>query len=178
MIRLVTILKGLLNEEHNDSSAQKLDAVLSKYKKLTKSLITLMGPSFREHIDGIFITSGKPTTFKVHLKNHQYFFMAATAGPVPLGQKSTGEKPQIIYEATVLGKRYLLSNEGNIQRAITAISRLLRYGPSLEKKGPDEETPASSSKAKPSTKTSTTSPEEKPANVPEGPLGAVEEPNA
>jgi hypothetical protein len=102
-----------------------MEYILSRYKRLNKNLTQLMGEDFKEYIDGIFITSGKPTTFKIHLKNHQYFFM------VYMGKG--------IYEAIVLGKRYYLSNLGDIQRATMAISRILRFGPDLPIKGPESE---------------------------------------
>lgn len=99
--------------------------ILKRYKKLYAQLERLMGEGFEEYLEGVFITSGKPTTFKILFKNKQYFFMTY------MGKG--------IYEATVLGKRYYLSNLGDIQRATMAISRILRFGPDLPVKGPEQE---------------------------------------
>ena len=168
MIKLVGILRSILKEEEEAPEVKKpkeehpIDIILRDYKKLRNNLVELMGAGFRDDIDGIFITAGKPTTFKIHLKNRQYFFMMFSGAP---------HKTEDVYEAIVLGKRYLLTNEGNIQRATMAINRILRYGPSLEKKGPEEEEGTGTSKSKPSEV-----PSEKPAKVPEGPLGKIEEP--
>lgn len=131
MIKLKDILKLIIEEaeigEPKKNSAfeeNPLNYILTKYKKLTSHLETLMGSQFREYISGVFIVSGKPTTFKVLLKNGQYFYM------VYMGKT---------YEANVLGKRYYLMNLGEIQMATMAISRILRYGNANKAKGPESE---------------------------------------
>jgi hypothetical protein len=130
MIKLLNILK----EVHEDRTNPEFDAdpmgyILRKYKRLNRNLTVLMGDDFQEYLDGVFIMSGKPTTFKVLLKNGQYFFMTF------MGKA---------YEATVLGKRYYLMNLGEIQRATMAISRLQRFGKKSGAEGPTEETGARS----------------------------------
>ena len=126
MIKLIDILK----EVHEDHSNPEFDAdpmgyILRKYVRLNANLQVLMGENFQEYLDGVFIMSGKPTTFKVLLKNGQYFYMTF------MGKA---------YEATVLGKRYYLMNLGEVQRATMAISRLLRFGSKSSAQGPTEET--------------------------------------
>jgi hypothetical protein len=129
MIKLTDILKKLIKEEdqapvNSEFEADPMDYILRKYKRLNNNLTVLMGDSFKEYLGGIFIMSGKPTTFKVLLKNGQYFFMTF------MGKA---------YEATVLGKRYYLMNLGEVQRATIAISRLLRFGTKSTAQGPTEE---------------------------------------
>jgi hypothetical protein len=125
MIKLLDILK----EVHEDHTNPEFDAdpmgyILRKYKRLNNNLRTLMGDNFEEYLAGVFIMSGKPTTFKILLKNSQYFYMTF------MGKA---------YEATVQGKRYYLMNIGEIQRATTAISRLQRYGAKTKAEGPESE---------------------------------------
>lgn len=131
MIKLKDILKLIIEEaeigEPKQNAAFEEDPmhyILKKYKKLTSHLKTLMGDQFEEYLGGVFIVSGKPTTFKVLLKNGQYFYM------VYMGKT---------YEANVLGKRYYLMNLGEIQMATMAISRILRYGNTNKAKGPESE---------------------------------------
>lgn len=131
MIKLTDILKKLLNEAGEDQTPvnpefeeNPMEYILKKYKRLKNNLTILMGHSFEEYLAGIFIMSGKPTTFKILLKNGQYFYMTF------MGRA---------YEATVLGKRYYLMNLGEVQRATMAISRLQRYGQKSQAQGPDEE---------------------------------------
>jgi hypothetical protein len=163
MIKLVKILKTVLREaeEVNQPKVEPnpMEEILRVYHRLHETLIELMGTKFRDYIDGIFITAGKPTTFKIHLKNKQYFFLMYTRSP----QKERG-----IYEATVSGKRYLLVNRGNTQRATLSISRLLRFGPSLHRLTPGEESVPG--------ETPTETPKEPPAEIPHGEVGKVEEP--
>jgi hypothetical protein len=131
MIKLKDILKLIIEEAEVGAPKQNpafeedpLDYILTKYKKLTSYLKTMMGDQFREYVGGVFIVSGKPTTFKVLLKNGQYFYMTY------MGKT---------YEANVLGKRYYLMNLGEIQMATNAISRILRYGNVSKAQGPDDE---------------------------------------
>jgi hypothetical protein len=131
MIKLTDILKRLLNEIGEEQTpvnpefeADPMGYILKKYKRLHANLTSLMGENFEEYLAGIFIMSGKPTTFKVLLKNGQYFYMTF------MGKA---------YEATVLGKRYYLMNLGEIQRATMAINRLQRLGAKPNAEGPGEE---------------------------------------
>jgi len=125
MIKLIDILKEV-HEDHSNPEFEEnpMGYILKKYKRLNENLKKLMGDNFEEYLGGVFIMSGKPTTFKILLKNGQYFYMAF------MGKA---------YEATVQGKRYFLMNIGEIQRATMAISRLLRYGAKTSAQGPESE---------------------------------------
>jgi len=96
--------------------------ILSKYQGLKTTLEYLMTPSFEEYVTGIYVVAPKPTTFKIVLHNGQFFFLQF------MGKA---------YEATVLGKKYYLMTIGEKERAMVAISRLLRYGNPLKTKGPE-----------------------------------------
>lgn len=130
MIKLTDILKKILKEAGEEQPINSgfeenpMGYILKKYKRLNDNLKKLMGNNFEEYVGGVFIMSGKPTTFKILLKNGQYFYMTF------MGKA---------YEASVQGKRYYLMNIGEIQRATVAISRLQRYGAKTDAQGPDNE---------------------------------------
>jgi hypothetical protein len=96
--------------------------ILKKYVTLNQMMEELMTPDFKEYVDGIFIVAPKPTTFKVLLHNGQYFFLTY------LGKA---------YQSTIEGRNYYLVEIGEKERAMVAISRLLRYGSPLKTKGPE-----------------------------------------
>lgn len=96
--------------------------ILNKYKGLKKTLEYLMTPSFGEYITAIYVVAPKPTTFKIVLHNGQFFFLQF------MGKA---------YQATIHGKNYYLMTIGEKERAMIAISRLLRFGNPLKTKGPD-----------------------------------------
>lgn len=129
MIKLKDILKKIIKEAEDqpvnpEFEADPMNYILRKYHRLNENLEKLMGENFEEYLAGIFIMSGKPTTFKVLLKNGQYFYMTF------MGKA---------YEATVLGKRHYLMNIGEVQRATMAINRLQRFGAKPSAEGPDSE---------------------------------------
>jgi hypothetical protein len=99
-----------------------MNFILNKYQNLKEILEELMTDNFQEYITGIYIIAPKPTTFKVVLHNGQYFFLTYT---------------QEAYQATIAGKNYFLLSVGEKQRAMLAISRLLRWGSPLKTKGPE-----------------------------------------
>lgn len=117
--------------------------ILNKYQSLKDNLVELLGENFEEYLTAIYIISPKPTMFKIVLHNNQYFFMTYM-----------GET----YQITIAGKNYLLFNAGEKQRAMLALSRLLKWGSPLKTKGgegaeatasteetPSEEAPAETS---------------------------------
>jgi hypothetical protein len=127
------ILKKLLLQEE-DLEKDKMETppktfeddpmnfILTKYDGLKEIMSELMSEDFEELLTGIYILAYKPTQLKIVLHNGQYFFMTFM-----------GEA----YQATVSGKNYFLLNTGEKQRAMMAISRLLRWGSPLKVKGPE-----------------------------------------
>ena len=121
----VTILKLLLQEVDEDPKTfeeNPMEFILDKYISLNNIMTELMTDSYREYLDAVFIVSPKPTSFKIVLHNGQHFFLTYM-GPV--------------YEASVAGKNYYLSNIGEKERCMLAISKLLRGGNPLKTKGPE-----------------------------------------
>lgn len=120
----------LLLQEQDEEAKEKVETfednpmefILRKYQTLNAALIELMSESYREYLDAVFIVAPKPTSFKIVLHNGQYFYLTYM-GPV--------------YEASVSGKKYYLSNVGEKERCMLAISKLLRKGIPATTKGPD-----------------------------------------
>lgn len=123
------ILKAiLLNEldrmepETSTFEDDPMKFILEKYEGLNSTLDYLMTPSFQEYVTGVYVVAPKPTTFKIVLHNGQFFFLQF------MGKA---------YEATIQGKKYYLMSIGEKERAMVAISRLLRFGNPLKTKGPE-----------------------------------------
>ena len=119
------ILKQLLLVELEDMKTfddDPMGFILRKYTSLNDIMIELMTRSYKEYLYGVYIVAPKPTTFKVVLHNKQYFYLVYL-GPT--------------YEASVAGKNYYLSDLGEKERCIVAISKMLRGGPPINTKGPE-----------------------------------------
>jgi hypothetical protein len=126
------ILKTLLLQEEEEKEKDRMETppktfeddpmnfILNKYDTLNEQLTYLLGDNFKEYLTGIYVIADKPTSFKIVLHNNQYFFMTFM-----------GEA----YQANVSGKNYFLLNTGEKQRAMMAITRLLRWGNPLKTKG-------------------------------------------
>jgi len=117
------ILKGILLQEFSETFEENPMAfILNKYQGLKKTLEYLMTPSFGEYVTAIYVVAPKPTTFKIVLHNGQFFFLQF------MGKA---------YQATIQGKNYYLMTIGEKERAMVALSRLLRFGNPLKTKGPE-----------------------------------------
>lgn len=122
------IIKRLLENDVKMEPSPKtfeddpMNFILNKYDNLKEVLIYLMSENFKELITGIYIIAYKPSTFKIVLHNGQYFFLTF------MGKA---------YQATIAGKNYFLMTTGEKQRAMMAITRLLRFGSPLKVKGPE-----------------------------------------
>jgi len=97
--------------------------IIRKYDGLRKTLEELMSSDFKQYLTAIFVVSPKPTTFKIILHNGQFFFITY------MGKG--------FYEANIAGKRYYMNNIGTKERAMEAITRLLKFGSPLKTKGPE-----------------------------------------
>lgn len=128
MIENVAMLKMLLEQPEEKDEDPKtfeenpMEFILDKYVSLNEIMTELMTKDYREYLDAVFIVAPKPTSFKIILHNGQYFYMTYM-GPA--------------YEASVAGKNYYLSNIGEKERCMIAISKLLRGGSPLKTKGPE-----------------------------------------
>ena len=82
------------------------------FPELKTVIINLLTPDYGSFISSIDYVAPKPTTFRINLKNGQFFYLI------------WNERSWI---AQVEGKKYYLLNLNEEQHAIEAIARILRY---------------------------------------------------
>ena len=99
------------------------DTILAKFPTLRQAIIKLQSEDFKEFVDTIDWISPRPTSFRVNLKNGQDYIL-----------KWTGKT----FEASIMGKRYLLSNIADYQQALDKLAILYREAP-MKGAGEEEE---------------------------------------
>ncbi len=82
------------------------------FPELRAIIVDLLTDNYGNFISSIDYVAPKPTTFRINLKNGQYFYLVWS------------ERSWI---AQVEGKKYYLLNLNEEERAIEAIARILRY---------------------------------------------------
>jgi hypothetical protein len=87
--------------------------VVNSFPEILPILVDLMTTDNELFIEDISWVAPRPSTFKIKLKNNQFFFLIFT------------EKSWI---AQVEGKKYYLNNLPEAERASEGISRILKYG--------------------------------------------------
>lgn len=87
-----------------------MDFILFKFPNIKTILSDLLTVTFKDYIDNIYVVAPKPTTFKVVLKNQQYF-------NIIYNERS--------YIVKVEGKKYYMINLGEKENAIEKIANLL-----------------------------------------------------
>ena len=100
-------------EQTKDVSTKTNFEIINKFPKLHEVLVELLTEDYGLFIENVLWVAPKPATFRIVLKNNQYFFLINT------------ERTWI---AQVEGKKFYLLNISEEERAIKAIARLLRYG--------------------------------------------------
>ena len=90
------------------------DTILAKFPTLKQAIVKLQTEDFKEFVDTIDWISPRPTSFRVNLKNGQDYTL-----------KWTGKT----FQATIMGKRYLLSNIAEYQQALDKLAILYREAP-------------------------------------------------
>jgi hypothetical protein len=108
-------------EEEPDTSAPEetvledaTDEILGKFPTLKKAIIKLQTDQFKEFVDSIDWISPRPSSFRVNIKNGQYYILKWTG---------TG------FEAQILGKRYYIDKIDDYQQALDKLARLYKEGP-------------------------------------------------
>lgn len=108
-------------EEEPDMEAPKetvledaTDEILGKFPTLKKAIIKLQTDQFKEFVDSIDWISPRPSSFRVNIKNGQYYILKWTG---------TG------FEAQILGKRYYIDKIDEYQQALDKLARLYKEGP-------------------------------------------------
>jgi len=100
------------------------DEILSKFPTLRDNIVKLLTKEYGFFIDEISWVSPKPSTFKIHLKNGQFFLL-----------KWLGKG----FQAQIEGKRFFLKNINEYQAALGRLNELLKYGPAGETASGDDE---------------------------------------
>lgn len=90
------------------------DQILGKFPTLKSAIIKLQTNQFKEFVDSIDWISPRPSSFRVNIKNGQYYILKWTG---------TG------FEAQILGKRYYIESIDEYQQALDKLARLYREGP-------------------------------------------------
>ena len=95
-----------------------------KFPELKAVIIDLLTTDYGSFISSIDYVAPKPTTFRINLKNGQFFYL-------------TWSKRSWI--AQIEGKKYYLLNLNEEEHAIEAIARILRYAApeGMEEEGED-----------------------------------------
>jgi hypothetical protein len=110
-------IKGLALEVIKDRKKAEIAAVeydeLTKFPELKKIIVDLLTSDFDPFLAGIDWVAPRPTTFRINLKNDQNFYL------IWMGRS---------WIAQIEGKKYYLLNLPEEERAVEAISRILRYG--------------------------------------------------
>lgn len=88
-------------------------AIPNKFPTVEETLIKLLTDQYPLFVQDILWVAPRPTTFKVMLKNGQYFIMTKT------------ENDWIVQ---VEGKKYYMPSIQDEQRATDALARVLSYG--------------------------------------------------
>ena len=100
------------NKKQSEVAAVEYDE-LTKFPELKKIIVDLLTHEFDNFVASIDWVAPKPTTFRINLKNDFNFYLIFT---------------KTSWVAQIEGKKYYLLNLPEEERAITAVSRILRYG--------------------------------------------------
>lgn len=107
-----TVKSIIATEKKVERDAAEYDE-LTKFPELKTILVDLLTAQFADFIDGIDWVAPRPTTFRINLKNEEFFYLIYT------------ERSWI---AKIEGKKYYLVNLDEEERAAIAIARVLSYG--------------------------------------------------
>jgi uncharacterized membrane protein YgcG len=101
-----------------------MDFILRKFPELKVILNELLTVTFKDYIENIFVVAPKPTTFKVLLKNEQWFLDIYM------------ERSWVVKAS---GKKYYMLNIAEKERAIQAVADLLITKNFISSKNVEEE---------------------------------------
>ena len=123
-------IKGLAFEVIRDRKKSEIASVqydeLTKFPELKEIIVSLLTADFDPFLSSIDWVAPRPTTFRINLRNDENFYL------IWMGRS---------WIAQIEGKKYYLLNLPEEERAVEAIARILRYGPSGSGETPSEITP-------------------------------------
>jgi hypothetical protein len=109
--RIRTIIKKVYIPKKGDIPTVDFQELLT-FPELRAVIIDLLTTDYGSFIASIDYVAPKPTTFRINLKNGQFFYL------------TWNERSWV---AQVEGKKYYLLNLNEEEHAIEAIARILRY---------------------------------------------------
>ena len=122
-------LRLLIKQVYSDRSKAEEAAIeydeLTKFPVLKSIIIDLLTFQFDNFLESIDWVAPKPSTFRINLKNNQYFYLA-------WNERS--------WVAEIEGKKYYLLNLPEEEQATQAVARILRYGSPEDLEEESEET--------------------------------------
>lgn len=128
----------LWEEENVIETESDLEKILKKSKKVTGVLAKLLCTSdavndktkdqIRKIVTDIRCISFKPTTFRIALKNGNYFDLRYSPSPNQL-ENPEDYKPYQSFSVNILGKTYFIGNQSEYEQCIDYIQRQLKTRP-------------------------------------------------
>lgn len=151
-MKFIKILRQILkeDEEHTIDSKSDMEKILQRSKKVTETLIKLLTDQtsvtdkakeqLRNVVTDIKAISMKPTTFRIVLKNGNFFSLKYDPSPLQLKYPEkfeTGDSFTVI----VSGKRYEIGNRAEFEQALDYINKLMATKPVAQAKPEEEAVP-------------------------------------
>lgn len=134
-----------ITQIENESNLEK---IIKKSPKVTNTLVKLLTTQEKKNVKGIEqvrevvsdirCISYKPTTFRVVIKNGNFFDLKYD--PTPLELKYPEDfNPADSFQVIVSGKKYNISNRSEYEQALDYINILLKTDPITKEPSPGEE---------------------------------------
>lgn len=134
-----------ITQVENESNLEK---IIKKSPKVTNTLIKLLTTQDKKNIKGvdqlrevvsdIRCISYKPTTFRVVIKNGNFFDLKYNPTPLEL-RYPEDFNPSDSFQVLVSGKKYNISNRSEYEQALDYINILLKTDPITKEPSPEEE---------------------------------------
>jgi hypothetical protein len=173
-----SIFRNKLYEEEVRTTIEtesNLEKILGKAKKITSVLTELLTSQkdfnekakneIRELVADVRFISYNPTTFKIVLKNGNYFDVRYDPTPIEL-KYSKDYSPKDSFVVVVSGKKYKLANKSELEQAVDYINTLLSTSPILKEPEPIDEPQDGANPPPPEEEGGDTPPEESPEKPP------------
>ena len=122
-----------------------LDKVLEKSPKVVYTLMKLLSSQssvndkadkeIREIVSDIKIITYRPTTFRIVLKNANYFDLVYDPTPSEISNEKS-YSPSDFFRVVISGKRFDLGNNSSFEQALDYIGQIMKHNP-IDSNNPD-----------------------------------------
>lgn len=155
-MNFLSLLKQILKEEENViDSTSDMEQILSRSPKVTAVLIKLLTDQksnsdkatkqLRQIITDIKAISLKPTTFRIVLKNGNYFTLKYTPSPLQLKYPDKFDESDS-FTVVVSGKRFNIENRAEFEQALDYLAKIMSTQPVSQGKQGEDQTPPTDDK--------------------------------